>query len=159
MTFIEHADAPAPAITISDLTKSYGSVRALDGLDLDVERGEIHGFLGPNGAGKSTTIRILLGLMRSDAGAVSVLGHDPWRSATTVHRQLAYVPGDVTLWPGLSGGQCIDVLGRSHGGLNAQRRSQLVKRFDLDESKRARDYSTGNRQKVMLVAALAADVD
>src|SRR5699024_5982318 len=146
-------------IHANGLVKRFGRFTALDGLDLDVTRGEIHGFLGPNGAGKSTTIRILLGLMRSDAGDVTVLGQDPWRSATTVHRQLAYVPGDVTLWPGLSGGQCIDVLGRSHGGLNARRRRELVTRFDLDESKRARDYSTGNRQKVMLIAALASDAD
>lgn len=141
------------------LVKHFGRFRALDGLDLEVAPGEVHGFLGPNGAGKSTTIRILLGLMRSGGGTAEVLGHDPWHDAVRLHRRLAYVPGDVTLWPGLTGGQCIDVLARAHGGLSGKRRAELVDRFDLDESKRARDYSTGNRQKVMLVAALASDVD
>lgn len=149
----------SPVIHTQDLHKTYGSTHALDGLDLDVARGEVHGFLGPNGAGKSTTIRVLLGLTRADSGAVTVLGGDPWHDAVELHRRLAYVPAGVTLWPGLTGGQCIDVLGRAHGGLDEGRRAELVERFDLDTRKRTRDYSTGNKQKVSLISALAADVD
>ncbi|GAB3106831.1 ABC transporter ATP-binding protein [Janibacter alkaliphilus] len=149
----------SPVIDVEGLVKTYGRTRALDGLDLRVEPGEVHGFLGPNGAGKSTTIRVLLGLARSDGGRATLFGGDPWHEATSLHRRLTYVPGDVTLWPGLSGGQCIDVLGRAHGGLDETRRAELVERFDLDTGKRARDYSKGNRQKVSLVAALAADVE
>jgi ABC-2 type transport system ATP-binding protein len=147
------------AIRIDALVKTYGRTRALDGLDLTVETGQVHGFLGPNGAGKSTTIRILLGLLRADGGSAQLLGGDPWRDATTLHRHLAYVPGDVTLWPGLSGGEAIDLLGRLRGGLNAKRRAELLERFDLDPRKKARAYSKGNRQKVALVAALASDVE
>ena len=149
----------AAAIAIEDLIKTFGRTRALDGLDLTVETGEVHGFLGPNGAGKSTTIRILLGLLRADAGRARLLGGDPWREATALHRRLAYVPGDVTLWPNLSGGEVIDLLGRLRGGLNEQRRADLLERFDLDPTKKGRTYSKGNRQKVALVAALAADVE
>ncbi|WP_435201642.1 ATP-binding cassette domain-containing protein [Janibacter sp. GS2] len=149
----------APVIHTQDLHKAYGSTHALDGLDLEVARGEVHGFLGPNGAGKSTTIRVLLGLTRADSGRVSVLGGDPWHDAVELHRRLAYVPAGVTLWPGLTGGQCIDVLGRAHGGLDEGRRAELVERFDLDTRKRTRDYSTGNKQKVSLISALAADAD
>jgi ABC-2 type transport system ATP-binding protein len=141
------------------LVKRFGSFRALDGLDLEVARGEVHGFLGPNGAGKSTTIRILLGLMRHDGGTATLLGGDPWRDATRLHRRLAYLPGDVSLWSGLTGGQCLDILAEAHGSLNAARRAELAERFDLDLTKRARDYSKGNRQKVALVAALASDVE
>jgi ABC-2 type transport system ATP-binding protein len=141
------------------LTKAFGGFHAVDGLDLDVARGEVHGFLGPNGAGKSTTIRIFLGLMRKTEGEVRLFGEDPWRRAPELHRRLAYVPGDVTLWPGLSGGQCIDILAHAHGGIRADRRADLIDRFDLDPTKRARDYSKGNRQKVSLIAALAADVE
>lgn len=141
------------------LVKRFGSVTALAGLDLAVRQGEVHGFLGPNGAGKSTTIRILLGLMRRDGGTVELFGRDPWRDGTAVRGALAYVPGDVSLWAGLTGGQCLDILAGVHGRLNTQRRAELVERFDLDPSKRARDYSKGNRQKVALVAALASDVD
>src|SRR5699024_9393584 len=129
--------------------------RALDELDLRVAPGEVHGFLGPNGAGKSTAIRVLLGLLRADSGTVRVFDRDPWRDAVDVHRRLAYVPGDVNLWPGLTGGQCIDVLAEIHGGLVPERRAELIERFDLDPTKRARDYSKGNRQKVALVAAFA----
>ncbi|HKF34863.1 MAG TPA: ABC transporter ATP-binding protein [Jatrophihabitantaceae bacterium] len=149
----------AAAIAIEDLVKTFGRTRALDGLDLTVETGEVHGFLGPNGAGKSTTIRILLGLLRADAGKARLLGGDPWRDVATLHRRLAYVPGDVTLWPNLSGGEVIDLLGRLRGGLNEQRRADLLERFDLDPTKKGRTYSKGNRQKVALVAALAADVE
>ena len=146
-------------IRTADLHKTYGSTHALDGLDLTVARGEVHGFLGPNGSGKSTTIRVLLGLTRADGGEATVLGGDPWHDAVALHRRLAYVPAGVTLWPGLTGGQCIDVLGRAHGGIDEGRRAELVERFDLDTRKRTRDYSTGNKQKVSLVAALSADVE
>jgi ABC-2 type transport system ATP-binding protein len=146
-------------MNVSGLTKSFGRTRALDGLDLVVRTGEVHGFLGPNGAGKSTTIRILLGLLRADAGSVELLGGDAWRDAVTLHRRLAYVPGDVTLWPSLTGGEIIDLLGRLRGGLDQKRRAELLERFDLDPTKKARAYSKGNRQKVALVAALAADVE
>lgn len=146
-------------IRIRDLVKTFGSTRALDGLDLDVRRGEVHGFLGPNGSGKSTTIRILLGLMRADSGSVELFGRDPWRDAVELHARLAYVPGEVTLWPGLTGGQCIDILGRALGGLDPARRDELVERFHLDPTKRTRDYSKGNRQKVSLVAALASGAE
>ncbi len=146
-------------ISVSGLTKRYGHTQALDGLDLTVRTGEVHGFLGPNGSGKSTTIRILLGLHRADSGAVEVLGRDPWRDAVPLHRRLAYVPGDVVLWPTLTGGETIDLLGRLRGGLDQHRRDELLKRFELDPTKKGRAYSKGNRQKVALVAALAADVE
>jgi polyether ionophore transport system ATP-binding protein len=147
------------AITITGLVKNFGRTRALDGLDLTVATGEVHGFLGPNGAGKSTTLRVLLGLLRSDAGTVRLLGGDPRRDATELHRRLAYVPGDVTLWPTLSGGEVIDLLGRLRGGLDERRRADLIERFELDPTKKGRTYSKGNRQKVALVAALATDVE
>jgi ABC-2 type transport system ATP-binding protein len=147
------------AIRTSALVKVFGQVRALDGLDLSVRTGEVHGFLGPNGAGKTTTLRILLGLMRASAGTARLLGGDPWRDATALHRRLAYVPGDVTLWPNLSGGEVIDLLGRLRGGLDKQRRADLLERFDLDPRKKSRTYSKGNRQKVALIAALASDVE
>ena len=147
------------AIAISGLHKAFGRVKALDGLDLQVPAGEVHGFLGPNGAGKSTTIRVLLGLLRADAGEVRLLGGDPWRDAASLHHRLAYVPGDVNLWPNLSGGEVIDLLGRLRGGLDQKRRKELVERFDLDPRKKGRTYSKGNRQKVAIVAALASTVD
>ncbi|MFE3329325.1 ATP-binding cassette domain-containing protein [Streptomyces sp. NPDC059176] len=147
------------AITVSGLHKSFGRSHALDGLDLDVETGEVHGFLGPNGSGKSTTIRILLGLLRPDSGSARLLGGDPWRDAVELHRRVAYVPGDVTLWRNLSGGEVIDLYGRLRGGLDATRRARLIERFELDPTKKGRAYSKGNRQKVALVAAFASDVD
>ncbi len=147
------------AISVSGLVKTFGATRALDGLDLDVGRGEIHGFLGPNGAGKSTTIRVLLGLLRADAGRATVLGGDPWADAVALHRRLAYVPGDVELWPTLTGGEAIDVFARLRGDLDRAKRDELVERFDLDPTKKARTYSKGNRQKVALVAALASNVE
>ncbi|MFD2763816.1 ABC transporter ATP-binding protein [Micromonospora eburnea] len=146
-------------IEVSGLVKNFGRTRALDGLDLTVRAGEVHGFLGPNGAGKSTTIRVLLGLLRADAGTVRLLGGDPWRDAVALHRRLAYVPGDVTLWPALTGGEVIDLLGRMRGGLDPKRRAELLESFELDPRKRGRAYSKGNRQKVGLVAALASDVE
>ncbi len=141
------------------LSKSFGATLALDELDLTVTEGEVHGFLGPNGAGKSTTIRVLLGLLRKDAGEVTLFGGDPWRDAAALHRRLAYVPGDVNLWPNLTGGEAIDLLGRLRGGVDEARRKELIDRFELDPSKKGRSYSKGNRQKVALVAALSADVD
>ena len=147
------------AISTGDLVKTFGNTRALDGLNLEVEQGEVHGFLGPNGAGKSTTIRVLLGLLRADSGNVSLLGQDPWKDAVPLHRRLAYVPGDVELWPNLTGGEAIDLFARLRGGLDQQRRDELCERFDLDPSKKARTYSKGNRQKVALISALASDVE
>ncbi|MFG3123736.1 ATP-binding cassette domain-containing protein [Streptomyces sp. NPDC048201] len=147
------------AITVSGLHKSFGRTHALAGLDLDVEAGEVHGFLGPNGAGKSTTIRVLLGLLRADSGAAQILGRDPWADAVEVHRRIAYVPGDVTLWRGLSGGEVIDLYGRLRGGLDERRRAELTARFELDPTKKGHTYSKGNRQKVALVAAFASEVD
>src|SRR5581483_3064551 len=144
------------AIEIRDLTKNFGAVRALDGLDLTVHEGEVHGFLGPNGAGKSTTIRILLGLARADSGSVRMLSGDPWTDAVALHRQIAYVPGDVTLWPSLTGGEIIDLLARMRGGIDEKRRTELIERFDLDPSKKARTYSKGNRQKVSLISAFSS---
>lgn len=146
-------------IVIDGLSKRFGATQALDGLDLTVEAGEVHGFLGPNGSGKSTTIRVLLGLLRKDAGTVSLFGGDPWREAAELHRRLAYVPGDVNLWPNLTGGEVVDLLGRLRGGLDRKRRDELFERFELDPTKKGRSYSKGNRQKVALVAALAADVE
>lgn len=146
-------------ISISDLHKSFGATRALDGLDLEVTEGEVHGFLGPNGAGKSTTLRILLGLLRADSGTVRLLDGDPWKDTAQLHRRLAYVPGDVALWPTLSGGEVIDLLGRLRGGLDPSRRARLLERFELDPTKKGRTYSKGNRQKVALVAALSSDVE
>jgi ABC-2 type transport system ATP-binding protein len=146
-------------IDVHGLVKSFGTTRVLDQLALEVVPGEVHGLLGPNGAGKTTTLRILLGLLRADAGTVRVLGGDPWRDAASLHRRLAYVPGDVTLWPNLTGGEVIDMLGRMRGGLDRPRRDDLIARFDLDPTKKGRTYSKGNRQKVALVAALASDVE
>jgi len=147
------------AVVTSGLVKRFGHVTALDGLDLRVAPGEVHGFLGPNGAGKSTTLRILLGLVRADAGHVRVLGADPVRDVVDLHRRLAYVPGDVALWPDLTGGEAIDVLGRLRGRFDQRRRDELCERFGLDPTRKGRTYSKGNRQKVALVAALAADVE
>ncbi|MCW4354151.1 ABC transporter ATP-binding protein [Hoyosella sp. YIM 151337] len=147
------------AIALAGLTKTFGTVRALDALDLEVRTGEVHGFLGPNGAGKSTTLRILLGLLRADSGSARVLGLDPWRDAVALHRRLAYVPGDVTLWPNLTGGEIIDVLARFRGDTDRKRSDELCQRFGLDPTKKARTYSKGNRQKVALVSALSSDAE
>jgi len=147
------------AISITGLSKSFGATKALDGLDLEVQQGEVHGFMGPNGSGKSTTIRVLLGLLRADSGRSELLGGDPWHDASDLHRRLAYVPGDVNLWPNLTGGEVIDLLGKLRGGLDEKRRSDLLERFELDPTKKGRAYSKGNRQKVALVAALSSDVE
>ncbi|WP_179471488.1 ABC transporter ATP-binding protein [Mycolicibacterium vinylchloridicum] len=160
------AMAPTPtartdtaAVEIQGLVKTFGRTRALDGMDLTVRPGSVAGFLGPNGAGKSTTIRILLGLLRADGGHARLLGGDPWHDAVTLHRRIAYVPGDVTLWPNLTGGQVIDFLCGLRGGADPRRRDWLIERFELDPHKKARTYSKGNRQKVALVAAFATDAD
>ena len=147
------------AISLESVVKTFGPVRALDGFDLEVAAGEVHGFLGPNGSGKSTTMRVLLGLLRTDSGTVRLLDGDPWAEAATLHRRLAYVPGEVNLWGNLTGGEVIDVLGRMRGGLDEARRADLVERFELDPSKKCRTYSKGNRQKVALVAGLASRVE
>ena len=146
-------------IDIAGLTKVFGSTRALDGLDLTLDAGEVLGFLGPNGSGKSTTIRIVLGLMRKSGGEVRLFGRDPWSDATALHRRLAYVPGETALWPSLTGGQCIDMLGSAGTSVDPALRAELLERFDLDPTKRIRDYSKGNRQKVALIAALATHTD
>ena len=143
-------------IDIRGLRKDFGTARALDGLDLQVAEGEVHGFLGPNGAGKSTTLRVLLGLVRATSGSARLFGRDPWRDAVELHRDIAYVPGDVTLWPSLTGGETIDLLARMRGVLDPGRRDELIERFDLDPAKKARTYSKGNRQKVSLISALSS---
>jgi len=154
-----NGSAAEPIVQVEELVKRFGSTLALDRLDLEIARGEVHGFLGPNGAGKSTTIRILLGMLRLDAGRARLFGADPWAQAAALHRRLAYVPGEVSLWPNLTGGQIIDILASLRGGLDGDRRRELVARFELDPTKRGRSYSKGNRQKVALVAALASDVE
>ncbi|MCO7218679.1 ATP-binding cassette domain-containing protein [Klenkia sp. PcliD-1-E] len=148
----------APVVEVAGLRKAFGPVTALDGLDLVVQPGTVAGFLGPNGAGKSTTLRVLLGLLRADDGTVRLLGGDPWADAVTLHRRVAHVPGDVALWPRLTGGETMDLLARLRG-TPSPRRDELVERFELDPTRRVGTYSTGNRQKVALVAALSADVD
>lgn len=149
----------SPAITLRNVVKTFGPTRALDGLDLEVATGEVHGYLGPNGSGKSVTIRTLLGLLRHDSGEVRMLGADPWRDAVALHRRLAYVPGDVSLWPNLSGGEIIDYFGRLRGDLDIAKRDELIERFELDPRKKAGTYSKGNRQKVALVLALSSNAE
>jgi ABC-2 type transport system ATP-binding protein len=149
----------ASAISVTGLVKNFGSTRALDGLDLEVASGEVHGFLGPNGSGKTTTIRVLLGLLRADAGVVRLLGGDPWADGSALRARLVYVPGDVTLWPGITGGEVIDLMAKLRGGVDRRRRDRLLERFDLDPGKKAGTYSKGNRQKVGLIAALTSDAE
>lgn len=147
-------------IEVSNLVKNYGSFRALNKLDLKVKKGEVHGFLGPNGAGKSTTIRVLLGILRKTDGEAAVLGGDPWHDAVRLHKRLAYIPGEVNLWPNLTGGESIDLFARLRGHkIDRHRRKQLLERFELDPTKKCRTYSKGNRQKVAIVSALASDVE
>lgn len=150
---------PEPVIQINNLTKKFGEAPALDGLDITVEAGQVHGFLGPNGAGKSTTIRVLLGMLKKSDGSAQLFGKDPWTHSVELHKRLAYIPGDVSFWPNLTGGEIIDLLGSLRGGLDEKKRAKLVKRFELDERKKFRTYSKGNRQKVAIVAALASDVE
>lgn len=146
-------------IEIHGLKKSFGKTLALDGVELTVKEGSIYGFIGPNGAGKSTTIRILLGLLKKDGGEATLLGGDPWRDAVALHRRLAYVPSEISLWDNMTGGEVIDFLGRLRGGYNAKRRSELIERFDLDPTKKCNTYSKGNRQKVVLISAFVSDVE
>ncbi len=149
-----------PAISVSKLVRTFGTTRALDGFSMKVEPGEVKGFLGPNGSGKSTTIRILLGMIRSDSGQASVLGMDPWRDSVQLHHKVAYVAGDTSLWPNLTGGETIDMLTRHRTNTDVSRRKQdLLDKFELDPTKKTRTYSKGNRQKVALVAALCSDAD
>jgi ABC-2 type transport system ATP-binding protein len=148
-----------PVISMSGVTKRFGRTVALDDFALTVTPGEVHGFLGPNGAGKTTTLRLLLGMLRADSGATRVLGGDPWQDATSLHARMAYVPGDVNLWPNLTGGEVIDLLANLRGGINAKRKADYLQRFDLDPTKKGRTYSKGNRQKVALISALASDVE
>ena len=160
MTAVTSIDSSSDLVVDArGLVKSFGSTKALDGLDLQVARGEVHGFLGPNGAGKTTTLRVLLGLLRLDSGSVRLLGGDPWRDIETLHRRLAYVPGDVALWPNLTGGEVIDLLSRLQGGHDVARRNRYLELFDLDPTKKSRAYSRGNRQKVALIAALATNAE
>ena len=160
MTAVTSIDSSSDLVVDArGLVKSFGRTKALDGLDLQVARGEVHGFLGPNGAGKTTTLRVLLGLLRLDSGSVRLLGGDPWRDIETLHRRLAYVPGDVALWPNLTGGEVIDLLSRLQGGHDVARRNRYLELFDLDPTKKSRAYSRGNRQKVALIAALATDAE
>ena len=150
---------PTTAIDAHGVDKYFGRFQALDKLDLTVHTGQVAGFLGPNGSGKSTTIRVLLGLLKADSGSLRLLGGDPWTEAVSLHRRLAYVPGDVSLWPNLTGGQAIDLLGRLRGGLDTRRKKAFMERFELDPTKKARTYSKGNRQKVALVAALSSNAE
>ena len=146
-------------IDLDNVVKTFGSIRALDGLTLHVDEGGIHGFLGPNGAGKTTTLRILLGLLKPNSGTVTLMGTNPWRNPAALHRRLAYVPGEVSLWPGLSGGETIDALGRMRWGYSTQKRDELISKFNFNPRTKVASYSKGNRQKVALIAALACDVD
>jgi ABC-2 type transport system ATP-binding protein len=147
------------AIAIENVVKTFGATRALDGLNVEVSTGEVHGYLGPNGAGKSVTIRTLLGLLRHDSGTVRLLGGDPWFDAVDLHHRIAYVPGDVSLWPNLSGGEIIDYFGRLRGDLDTAKRDDLIERFELDPTKKSSTYSKGNRQKVALVTALSSNAE
>ena len=148
-----------PAVVCRSVRKSFGASIALDGLDLEVGAGEIHGFLGPNGSGKTVTMRILLGMLRADSGEVEVFGNDPWQASVSLHSRMAYVPGDTNLWPNLTGGEILDVLGQLQGGVDPKRRAELIERFEFDPRKRARKYSKGNRQKVALIAAFSSPAD
>ncbi len=146
-------------LDVKGLTKTFGTFKALDGVDFEVRKGEVFGFIGPNGAGKSTTIRVLLGLLKRDAGTATIFGQDVWTDAVAIHERIAYVPGDVNLWPNLTGGEVIDLFASLQGRLNSKRRDELIAKFDLDPTKKCRTYSKGNRQKIALVAAFASDAE
>ncbi len=148
-----------PVVTMKNVTKKFGNFTALDGINLTVNQGEIYGFIGPNGAGKTTAIRILLGILRSTQGEAKIFGMDTWHRSVEIHKNIAYVPGEVNLWPNLTGGEVIDLFVKLRGKNNQSRREELIERFDLDPSKKCRTYSKGNRQKVALIAAFAADAD
>lgn len=146
-------------LEVRNLTKKFGTFYALNGVNFDVNEGEIFGFIGPNGAGKSTTIRILLGILKATEGTAKIFGQDVWKDAVDIHRRIAYVPGDVNLWPNLTGGEVIDLFVKLRGSNQKNRREKLIQRFDLDPTKKCRTYSKGNRQKVALVAAFSSDAD
>lgn len=146
-------------LKVNNVTKKFGNFTALDGINLEVNQGEVYGFIGPNGAGKTTTIRILLGILKATSGTATIFGQDAWTDAVEIHKRIAYVPGDVSLWPNLTGGEVIDLFVKLRGANNQNRREQLIKRFDLDPSKKCGTYSKGNRQKVALIAAFASDAD
>ncbi len=143
----------------TNLTKSFGSFTALNGINIEVNKGEVYGFIGPNGAGKSTTIRLLLGILKATSGEATIFGRDVWKDAVDIHKRLAYVPGDVNLWPNLTGGEVIDLFVKLRGTANKSRREELIERFDLDPSKKCRTYSKGNRQKVAIISAFSSDAD
>ncbi|QNO14202.1 ABC transporter ATP-binding protein [Alkalicella caledoniensis] len=146
-------------LKVSNITKKFGKFTALDGINLEVKKGEVYGFIGPNGAGKTTTIRVLLGILKATEGKATIFGKDAWKEAVEIHKRIAYVPGDVNLWPNLTGGEVIDLFVKLRGTDNKSRREELIKKFDLDPSKKCRTYSKGNRQKVALISALASDAD
>jgi ABC-2 type transport system ATP-binding protein len=143
----------------TDLTKKFGKFTALNGVNIEVNKGEVFGFIGPNGAGKSTTIRVLLGILKATDGEAKIFGKDAWKDAVEIHKRIAYVPGDVNLWPNLTGGEVIDLFVELRGTNNKSRREELIKKFDLDPSKKCGTYSKGNRQKVALIAAFSSDAD
>ncbi|EOR23974.1 ABC transporter ATP-binding protein [Niallia nealsonii AAU1] len=143
----------------TNLTKKFGSFTALDGVNMEIKEGEVYGFIGPNGAGKSTTIRILLGMLRASQGEAKIFGKDVWSDAVAIHKRISYVPGDVNLWPNLTGGEVIDLFMKMNGHVNSRKREELIKKFDFDPTKKSRTYSKGNRQKVALIAAFASDAD
>lgn len=142
-----------------NLTKKFGSFTALDGVNMEVYEGEVYGFIGPNGAGKSTTIRILLGILKATKGKAEIFGKDAWKDAVEIHRRIAYVPGDVNLWPNLTGGEVIDLFMKMNGSTNREKRNKYIEMFDFDPTKKCRTYSKGNRQKVALIAAFASDAE
>ncbi len=146
-------------VKVHGLQKSFGKFKALHDVNFTVNAGEVVGFIGPNGAGKSTTIRVLLGIINRDAGNVKIFNRDVWKDSLEIHKRISYVPGDVALWGSLSGGEIIDLFIKLHGGGNKEKRDYLIKRFELDPKKKAKNYSKGNRQKVGLIAALSVDAD
>lgn len=148
-----------PTLEITKLTKQFGKVKALDGIDLTVNKGEVFGYIGPNGAGKTTTINVLLGILKASSGSARIFGKDVWIDAVEIHKDISFVPGDVNLWPNLTGGEVIDLFASLRGKVNPKRQKMLLEMFDLDPSKKCRTYSKGNRQKVALVAAFAAEAD
>ena len=146
-------------VEVKGLQKNFGQFQALKDVSFEVNAGEVLGYIGPNGAGKSTTIRILLGIIRATQGKVQIFGKDVWQDSIEIHKKIAYVPGDVYLWPNLSGGETIDLFLKLHGAINQEKRDQLIKKFDLNPKKKVRSYSKGNRQKIALIAALATEAE
>lgn len=151
--------AKQPIVKIQQLSKSFGQSKALKEVTFEIYPGEVVGFIGPNGAGKSTTIRIMLGLLKKTAGEIQLFGLDPFKDSLSIHQRISYVPGDLALWENLSGGETIDLLMELHGKANQVKKQQLIERFQLDVTKKIKNYSKGNRQKVGLIAALAVESD